>query len=115
MGAKCLEKLNGMFAFAIWDRINEGLYLCDRLGIKPLYFFEGNENFLFASEIRALLDSELIPRKLAHANLEEFLKYQTVHALRTLIKDVFMIPPRSYLKMKMDLALLKNHREKLQK
>ena len=57
-GVKCLDKFNGMFAFAVWDKQKEELFLCrDRLGIKPLYFFQGNRNFVFASEIRAMLNS----------------------------------------------------------
>ena len=99
-GVKCLDKFNGMFAFAVWDKQKEELFLCrDRLGIKPLYFFQGNRNFVFASEIRAMLNSGLVPRKLADENLGEYLKYQTVHAPRTLVKDVFLIPPGQYLKV----------------
>jgi len=104
-GVKCLDKFNGMFAFAIWDKQKEELFLCrDRLGIKPLYFFEGNKNFIFSSEIRAMLNSGLVPRKLAENNLSEYLKYQTVHSPRTLIKGVQLLPPGHFMKVSGELV-----------
>jgi len=65
---ECLEKLNGMFAFAIWDERKRKLFLArDRLGIKPLYYYLDSEKLLFASEVRALLESGLMPKKLVFA------------------------------------------------
>ena len=99
-GDSCLSRLNGMFAFAIWDKLNSELFLCrDRLGIKPLYFYQDDSRILFSSEIRALLQTGLVPRKLAKGHLEEYLKYQTVHTPRTMVKGVEMISPGSYLRI----------------
>lgn len=97
-GIDFLSKLNGMFSLAIWDKKNTQLIIArDRLGIKPLYYSESNDSFLFSSELRALLASELIDKKLDPDNLIEYLRYQTVHSPRTLIKNVHSIPPGHYL------------------
>lgn len=96
-GPACLQRLNGMFAFAIWDRQRQELFLArDRLGIKPLYYYEAGGSLVFASELRALLDSGLVKRQL-HANaLVDYLTYQTVHAPDTLIEGVRMLEAGSY-------------------
>jgi len=97
-GTACLEKLDGMFVFAIWDRVERELFIArDRLGIKPLYFFKQGEKLLFSSEIRSLLKSEVIPRKLNDQALVDYLRYQTVHAPNTIIKDVEMLMPGHFM------------------
>ena len=60
-GAECLEMLNGMFAFAIWDNQTGRLFAArDRLGIKPFYYWRDDEHFVFASEIKALFKSGFV-------------------------------------------------------
>ena len=60
-GIQCLDRLRGMFAFAIWDsKLNKIFLARDRLGIKPLYYFSDSSHFLFASEVRALMASRII-------------------------------------------------------
>jgi asparagine synthase (glutamine-hydrolysing) len=87
-----------MFAFAIWDASQQMLFLArDRLGIKPLYYYAGDGFFLFASEVRALLASGLVPRRLDPIALWEYLGYQSVPAPRTLIQDIHALPPGSWL------------------
>ena len=99
-GSECLKKLNGMFAFSVWDKQNAELFLCrDRLGIKPLYLYQDDKRILFSSEIRSLLNTGLVPRKLNGSDLEEYLKYQTVHAPRTMIQGVELISPGSFLRI----------------
>ncbi len=102
-GAACLAHLRGMFAFAIWDDTRQELFVArDRLGIKPLYYYAQNGQFLFASEVRALLATELVPRRLDAVALSEYLAYQSVPAPRTLIEGVRLLPPGSWLKVAAD-------------
>ena len=97
-GVDCLKRLNGMFAFALWDRQQQSLLLTrDHLGIKPLYLFEQAHQVLFASEIRALLASGLVPRKVNPSGLSDYLRYQTVHAPQTMVQGVRMLEPGHYL------------------
>ena len=73
-GIDCIEYLKGMFAIAIWDRQLEHLTLVrDRFGVKPLYYYINDHYFIFASEIRALLATGLVPKQISEAGLYEFL------------------------------------------
>lgn len=100
-GADCLKRFNGMFAFAIWDEQQKELFVArDRMGIKPLYYCLTSGIFAFSSEIRSLLQSELVPRKLDAAALVDYLRYQTVHAPDTIVKGIKMLMPGHYLHLK---------------
>jgi len=93
-GTKCVQHFNGMFAFAIWDTETRTLFIArDRLGIKPLYYYNSEKLFLFSSEIRGLLASNLVPRKADPESLVDYLRYQTVHAPKTIIQGVGMLMP----------------------
>lgn len=93
-GKDCLQHFNGMFAFAIWDKKKQELFIArDRLGVKPVYYNYKDGVLLFASEVRALLESNMVPRKINKAALPDYFTYQTVHAPATLIKDVWMLMP----------------------
>lgn len=93
-GEACLSRFFGMFAFAVWDNQEKTLFLVrDRLGIKPLYFFQDGSKFLFASEIRAILASGLVPKKLDREGLQDYLQYQTVHAPRTIVENIYQLNP----------------------
>lgn len=73
-GIDCLQKLNGMFAFAIWDKNKKRLFLArDRIGVKPLYYCGSPNRFLFASEIKALITNPEIPRKPNNRAIYNFL------------------------------------------
>ena len=97
-GTACLDRFIGMYAFAIWDRQKKELFIArDRLGIKPLYFFRKDDLLIFSSEIRALLASNLIPKKADRASLADYLRYQTVHAPATIVKDVHMLMPGHFI------------------
>src|ERR1700721_2631566 len=73
-GESCLTRLDGMFALALWDAPRERMLLArDPMGIKPLYYYQSGRNFIFASEVRTLLQTGLGPRK---ADPAGFLVYQ---------------------------------------
>ncbi len=102
-GADCLQRFNGMFAFAIWDDQQKELFIArDRMGIKPLYYCFTNGVLAFSSEIRSLLESDLIPRKLDTNALIDYLRYQTVHAPDTIVKGVKMLMPGHFIQVKND-------------
>lgn len=102
-GPECLNKLNGMFTIAIWNQQKQELFVArDRLGIKPLYIFDNGVNFAFSSELRSLLSLDFISKKLDHDALVDYLRYQTVHAPRTIIQGVEMLLPGHYLIVKED-------------
>jgi len=87
-------KLRGMFAMAILDRTEQLLYLVrDPLGIKPLYYYAGENYFLFASEVRALLATGKIPRKIHTPAVSHFLHYGWVGETETLIEGVKLLQP----------------------
>jgi asparagine synthase (glutamine-hydrolysing) len=93
-GLEVVDHLQGMFAFAIWDDVARRLVLArDRLGIKPLYVYRGLDFVLFASEVRALLRSGLVPPVLDQESTVDFLAYQTAPTPRTLVAGVNLIKP----------------------
>ncbi|MFN0111807.1 MAG: asparagine synthase (glutamine-hydrolyzing) [Blastocatellia bacterium] len=97
-GVDCLHRLRGMFAFALWDVKEQRLLIArDRLGIKPLYYSAENGVVVFASEVRAILATDLVSRQIDPIALNEYLAYQSIPAPRTLIKGVRMLPPGTYL------------------
>jgi asparagine synthase (glutamine-hydrolysing) len=92
-GQQCLGKLRGMFAFAIWDALRHRLFLArDPMGIKPLYYFQSGSYFLFASEVRSLLGTGLVPRRIDHAGLINYLTFGSAYDPLTLVKDVHALP-----------------------
>jgi len=104
-GENCLRLFNGMFAFALWDNIDKQLFIArDRLGIKPLYYFLNDDEIIFSSSIKAILNTDLIERKIAFEGLVDYLRYQTVHAPYTIIEGVFSLMPGQYLKVSSDVA-----------
>lgn len=97
-GSECLQKFNGMFSFALWDSKKKRLFLArDRIGIKPLYYYNDNEKFIFASEIKAILQDKDIERKVNHQALYYYLGYEFVPAPITMFEDIFKLQPGHYL------------------
>lgn len=77
-GPECVHRFKGMFAFAVWDRQEGSLFLCrDRLGVKPLYYHREGGLLLFASEVRALLASGLVPKRMDREALSDYLAFQS--------------------------------------
>ena len=96
-GQDCLQELRGMFAFALRDQVTQRLLLAvDRLGIKPLYYFRGDEMFLFASEIRALLATERIPWRLDPAGLASYLAFGSVQAPCAIVRGIHCMRSGTY-------------------
>ncbi len=93
-GSKCVDQMNGMFAFAIWDKQHKVLFIArDRLGIKPVYYYRHGGSLLFSSELRSLMASGMVPKKINQAAIADYFTYQTVHAPDTIIENVFMLMP----------------------
>ncbi len=93
-GAAGVHKFNGMFAIAIWDRVARRLFLArDRMGVKPLYYFWDGKNFLFASEIKALLASGYVSREMNRQALWDYLTFRYVPQPETIWKNVHKLPP----------------------
>ncbi len=97
-GSRCVEHFNGMFSIAIWDKERRELFIArDRLGVKPMYYARPNESTLvFGSEIRSLIASGLIDRKIDASALSEYLMYQSVYSPRTMVEGVRQLPAGSF-------------------
>ncbi len=93
-GERFVEKLRGMFAFAIWDERERKLVLGrDRLGIKPLYVYQAGDQLIFASELKTLLASGLIPRRLGPEGLRAFLQLGHIPPPWSAVSGVTPLPP----------------------
>ena len=102
-GTQCLGKLNGMFAFALWDKTKQELFIArDRLGKKPLYYFSHNGRFAFGSEIKAILALENIPREIRLDAVYDFFAYQYVPDPKSIFKHIHKLPPAHYLLLNKD-------------
>ncbi len=92
-GEKCLAEFRGMFAFAIWDSQQKQLLLArDPMGIKPLYYYYSDRYFLFSSEVRTLLETGLVPRKIDPPGLRHFMTFGSVYDPNTLIEGIRALP-----------------------
>jgi asparagine synthase (glutamine-hydrolysing) len=93
-GEDCMRDFRGMFAFAIWDRKRRRLFLVrDRLGIKPVYYYAGKDFFLFASEIKSLLEHPRVPREVDRKAVDLYLELRYVPGPLTMFKDIFKLQP----------------------
>lgn len=93
-GEACVHALNGMFAFAIWDMRRRTLFLArDRMGVKPLYYAVTQEAFLFASEIKAIVNSGLVSARCREEAVGEYLLFRQVAGPETLFREVMSLPP----------------------
>lgn len=98
LGQGCVARLNGMFAFALWDERKQFLLLArDRVGIKPLYFTNSGRSFLFASEIKSLLADSSVSRQVNLRAIDRFLTYHYLPGNETLFEQIYKLDPGSYL------------------
>lgn len=97
-GVDCLKHLHGMYAFAIWDSEKDFVFLArDRMGVKPLYYSIHNQQFIFGSEIKALLQKKSIERKINYTALNELLTYNSVAAPNTLYQGIYKLQAAHYI------------------
>ena len=93
-GADCVHRLNGQWAFAIWDSKRQRLFLSrDRMGVRPLFYTKTNDAFLFASEIKALFAHPAAAREINPQALDQFFTFWTALPPKTMFKGVFELPP----------------------
>ncbi|MDP8230809.1 MAG: asparagine synthase (glutamine-hydrolyzing) [Candidatus Gorgyraea atricola] len=93
-----IENLDGMFAFALWDKRNRKLVVArDRLGVKPLYYTVSDSRLLFASEVKAIIGIEEISRDINMQALDYYLSLNYIPSPLTMFKDIYKLPPASFL------------------
>jgi asparagine synthase (glutamine-hydrolysing) len=109
-GSQCVEKLRGMFAFAIWNENTKTLFLArDRVGIKPLYYCLTDTSLVFASEIKAILADPSITREIAPEMIDRFLTFLYVPGQETLLKGIRKLAPGHYLLVKDGQAVVEQY------
>jgi len=97
-GAACLNRFNGMFAFAIWDQRAQRLFLArDRFGVKPLYYHWDGAKLIFASEVKAIFMYPGVRRALCYPALNEYFTFQNVFSDLTLFEGIKSLPAGHYL------------------
>ena len=105
-GTACLERFNGMFAFAIWDRRRRELFLArDRYGVKPLYYALQGKTFLFASEVKAFLPHPAFRAAISLPHLLEYFTFQNIFTDGTLFRGVTLLPPASWIRISAEGSL----------
>jgi len=93
-GESCVQRLNGQWAFAIWDAPQQKLFLSrDRLGVRPLFYTQTGNSFLFASEIKALLACPEVERELDLLALDQIFTFWVTLPPRTAFKGIWQLPP----------------------
>ena len=99
-GEKALDKFNGMYAFSLWDRRRQELFLArDRYGIKPLYYTYQGNTFLFASEVKAIMAHPAYQAGLDREALVEYFTFQNFFTDRTLFENVKLLPAGCFLRI----------------
>lgn len=102
-GIDCINLLNGIFAFAIWDDYKKELVLArDRYGTKPVYYAQIGNQFVFASEYKAILCHPQFERKINLNTLKEYFTFQNIFSYNTLLENIKILEPGSYLKITRD-------------
>ncbi len=97
-GTKCVEYLNGMFAFALWDEKKKLLFIArDRMGVKPLYYALQNNSIYFCSELKGLLALPEIKRELNPEALNKYLTFENIPSPHCIIKNIFKLEAGHFL------------------
>src|SRR3989338_7287576 len=109
-GTECLNRFNGMFAFALWDGNKKQLFLArDNFGIKPLYYYMKDGKFLFSSEIKGILKHREISPEVNINSLNSYIALRYSSGKETLFKDIFKLLPGSFLIIKGTKSELKRY------
>lgn len=96
IGVRCLPELNGMFAIAIWDKLEEKLFLIrDRVGIKPLYYYHSGKDFAFASELKSILNLA-VKREINNNSVANFLYLGYIPGSETIYRNFHKLLPGHY-------------------
>jgi asparagine synthase (glutamine-hydrolysing) len=99
-GIDAVKQFIGMFAFAIYDKKNEKVYIVrDRLGIKPLYYYQDNNNFTFSSEIKSILALNNIERKIDIDAVSSYFSFRYPILNNTFFEGIFSLPPAHYIEL----------------
>ena len=100
-GVECVKRLRGMFAFAVWDETAKTLFLArDRVGKKPLFYADLADRFMFASEIKAILQDPAFIKEVDIEAIHHYLSYQSVPSPYSAFKGIKKLPPAHYLLIK---------------
>ncbi len=95
-GSECVNKLNGMFAFAIWDTSKKELFFArDHVGIKPFYYFWDGKRFIFSSEIKAILEHD-VPRRINKEAFSHYFRILYVPEPLTMFAGIYKLPPAHF-------------------
>jgi asparagine synthase (glutamine-hydrolysing) len=109
-GPRCVERLDGMFAFAVWDGRRREVFLArDRLGVKPLYYAELSEGLLFASEVKAILEHPEVSRELDEEAFDDYLTFGFTPPPRTLFRGISKLAPAELMTVRLDGSIQKTH------
>ena len=93
-GAECLNQFNGQFAFCIWNKKEKELFLArDRVGIRPLYYWQKDESFAFCSEIKSLFTLDNIERSISAESLAQIFTFWTTVSPNTPFEKIYELPP----------------------
>jgi asparagine synthase (glutamine-hydrolysing) len=102
-GSDAILKFNGMFAFAVWDKMKKTLTLArDRYGVKPLYYWDNGKSVVFGSEIKAILQHGDYRTSVSHKALNEYFTFQNIFSDQTLFEGVKILPAGTYMQFAVD-------------
>lgn len=109
-GIECLHDLEGMFAFALWDKRKGELFLArDRLGIKPLFYTFTDNALVFASEVKAIIRAPHVQRRVSREALYHYLSYNYIPSALTLFDSIYKLPSGSYLEYSSKISAIRQY------
>jgi asparagine synthase (glutamine-hydrolysing) len=109
-GLKALDKFNGMFAIALYDKTKDRLFLIrDRSGIKPLYYYHDRDILLFASELKSFHQHPTFNKEINHDALALFLQYQYIPEPHTIFQNCYKLPAGDYLEIEIQNKRVTKH------